>query len=177
LLSKTIVVDTSATTPNLTKFNLILAWTIAQFFNSIKEEVIYRGYLLRKLITKYNIGFCVLLVSIIFGAGHYAQFNWLGAIFATIFGLIMGYLYLYYNNIYVPIAMHAVWDICSHTFLTGKIIVFHITTYPPWFAINSERLYFSMVIGGNILFLLYFFIRKRLWMLCRNQFTFQHLSE
>lgn len=164
LITKLVVVNGFTTSINHIIL-LIFAWCIAQFFNAIKEEFIYRGYVLRRLSEKFNKHASVLLVSVIFGLEHYTQYHFLGVIFATVFGLICGYLYLFYEDIYIPIGMHAIWDIGSHTLLNGKIFSFTISSHTAFMRINTELFYYLIILFVNILFLGLFFVYKKLWRL------------
>ncbi len=145
---------------------LFLAWFVAQAFNAVQEELVFRGYLLRRLAGVYNKHASVALVSLIFGMGHIAQYSWPGFVYATIGGALFGYLYLTYRNIYVPIGMHGMWDICSHTLVNGKIL---LAQPGPLMArlgdvAGNDALLLCMI-APHVFFLAAFFIWKRLWRL------------
>ncbi|GGA91313.1 hypothetical protein GCM10011491_19150 [Brucella endophytica] len=145
---------------------LILAWFVAQAFNAVQEELVFRGYLLRHLAGHFNKHASVALVSLIFGMGHIAQYDWTGFIFATVGGAIFGYVYLFYRNIYVPIGMHGVWDICSHTLVNTKILLAQPGPLMERLGDSAgNNALFLTVVGVHVLFLAAFFIWKRLWRL------------
>jgi membrane protease YdiL (CAAX protease family) len=125
------------------------AWLIAQIFNSIKEEVIYRAYFLKHLADKIDPRLAVFVTAMVFGLGHIAQYGFIGYLFATFFGVLLGYAYLCYKNIYVNIALHAIWDIGSHTLLTGRVIAFSLGPHS-----NDADLRYNICIGLSILIMM-----------------------
>jgi len=92
-------------------FALLLVWTFAAF----GEEIAYRGYLLtraadvgRRSAAAYWIG--VLLVSILFGYGHYYK-GASGAIDSGVAGLILGTAYMFAGrNLWASILAHGFID-------------------------------------------------------------------
>ncbi len=68
------------------------------------EEFVFRGVLLSSL-RKYGVGFSIVASAIVFGLVHLQLGN---IVFATIAGLVMGFLYARTNNLWLTIAVHAV---------------------------------------------------------------------
>lgn len=144
---------------------LLLAWFIAQAFNAVKEEFVFRGYLLRRLAEKFNKHASLAIVSLAFGLGHFDQYNLPGVVFATVMGISFGYLYLHYRNIWVPIGMHGLWDILSHTLLSGKFLLYQPDHWPHWLGAQENDAYPIILVAVHILFIAGFFARNRLWRL------------
>ncbi|WP_160113652.1 CPBP family intramembrane glutamic endopeptidase [Phyllobacterium salinisoli] len=142
---------------------LLFAWVVAQIFNALQEELVFRGYLLRRLATQFNPHLCAILVSLLFGLGHLAQYQFAGFLFATSSGLCFAYVYLHYRNIYVPIGMHGVWDICSHTILNGKIFITATGVPTNLMGMSDRTSYYAVAIAAQLLFLGVFFVWERLW--------------
>jgi hypothetical protein len=90
---------------------LLLVWTFAAF----GEEMGYRGYLLNRAAevgnrSKYSYFVALLLVSILFGYGHYYK-GPAGIVESTVSGLILGGLYLMAGrNLWAPILAHGLSD-------------------------------------------------------------------
>jgi membrane protease YdiL (CAAX protease family) len=143
---------------------LIFAWFIAQIFNAVQEELVFRGYLLRRLAGQFDKHLSVAIVSLIFGLGHVAQYSLPGFISATLSGAIFGYLYLWYKNIYVPIGMHGTWDICSHVLVNLKILEVQPGPLLSPSALETFST-FPYVVAAYMLFLGVFFVWHRLWRL------------
>lgn len=145
---------------------LILAWLVAQVFNAVQEELVFRGYILRRLAGPFNKHAAVAVSSLIFGLGHIAQYSLSGFIFATMAGAIYGYLFLTYRNIYVPIGMHGVWDICSHVLVNLKILVTQPGPLLLRLGVENYNIYsFAYIVAANAVFLVVFFVWRRLWRL------------
>ncbi|WP_158259801.1 CPBP family intramembrane glutamic endopeptidase [Phyllobacterium phragmitis] len=142
----------------------VLAWLIAQVFNATKEEFIFRGYILRRLAATFNVHAAVIVSSLVFGAGHIAQYHFAGFVFAATAGIIFGYLYIFYRNIWIPIGFHGVWDIMSHTVL-GRFFDVQAGPLAVWFGGTAGSAQIAFLVGLNVIFLICFFIWKRLWLL------------
>ena len=68
----------------------------------ITEEFIFRGVLLHRLASKWNIAIAIWISSIIFGLGHP-----LDPIGASLFGVVMALLYIKTKTLAVPIVAHS----------------------------------------------------------------------
>jgi Predicted metal-dependent membrane protease len=68
----------------------------------VLEEILFRGIIMRGL-EKYGKLFALLVSSILFGIVHMELTI---AVFATICGMVCGFLYMKTRNIWVPIAVH-----------------------------------------------------------------------
>ncbi len=77
--------------------NVVAAIVVAP----IAEEILFRGFILQRWATKWNLPAGLIVSSALFGAMHP---NPVGL---TMFGLLMGMLYLKTRSLLVPIACHA----------------------------------------------------------------------
>ncbi|MBD3667978.1 MAG: CPBP family intramembrane metalloprotease [Kangiella sp.] len=108
-----------------------LANSLRWVFNSvIYEELIFRGYLLYKLIQWLGSKTGVALSSISFGIYHWFSYgifgHWMSMIFVFImtasFGLMLAYAFYKTRSIILPIALHLSWNIVTLTvFSNGSI--------------------------------------------------------
>lgn len=72
------------------------------------EELLFRGLLLGALIPVAGPGWALSASSVVFGVLHWV--NRAYAIYATLFGLYLGGLYLLTGSLLVPIVVHALYD-------------------------------------------------------------------
>jgi membrane protease YdiL (CAAX protease family) len=78
----------------------------------ICEEIIFRGYLYQYFqSTPYGLSslLSLLLVSILFGLGHYQQ-GISGIVETLLLGYLLGFLYLVTGNLILPILLHILYD-------------------------------------------------------------------
>lgn len=67
------------------------------------EEVIYRGLIYNRIRRYMNVNKAIVISALLFGVFH---LNLMQGIYAFLIGIIMGYLYYRYDNIFAPIALH-----------------------------------------------------------------------
>ena len=79
---------------------VVLLITIA-VIPPVVEELIFRGILLERWAVKWRLGTALIVQAILFGILH------VDPIGASIFGLVMGLMYLRCRSLWVPIVMHA----------------------------------------------------------------------
>lgn len=145
-----------------TIFIILGLWIVAQLANSITEEVVFRGYLLDKTSTLINPHLSIFIIAIVFGFAHIAEYSLTGGLFASALAILLGYVYLFYRNIYATIAIHFIWDVSSHTLLMGKIINFSILKKVVIFGISITNNSY-LATASMLLITILFFIYKRLW--------------
>ncbi|MED0968758.1 type II CAAX endopeptidase family protein [Bacillus paramycoides] len=79
---------------------------VVAFIAPIAEEILFRGYLLRKLHLKFSMKTSVIISSIIFGILHLqATFS------AILFGIVMCLLYIKSRSLILPIIVHMISNI------------------------------------------------------------------
>lgn len=76
------------------------------------EEAVFRGYIQKRIMLSLGKGWALLLASLIFMAAHLATYARL-LDFIDIFlgGLIMGYLYMLTDSLYLPAGYHFIYDL------------------------------------------------------------------
>lgn len=80
---------------------------------SITEEVLFRGYILRNLMTSFNKYIALLLSSILFSLAHGLNPNidLLGLTGIFLAGILLGITYIHTKNLWFPIALHFSWNL------------------------------------------------------------------
>jgi membrane protease YdiL (CAAX protease family) len=86
----------------------------------ISEELLFRGFLqaaLRQALEDWPAGSLAALVlaSLVFGAVH--SLSWTYAILASAVGLYLGWIYLQFHSLVVPMTAHAVYDFVAILYL------------------------------------------------------------
>lgn len=79
------------------------------------EELLFRGLLQLGLSTIVDVWLAILLASFLFGLAHAITF--LYCILAFIISLYLGFLFVYTDNLVVPIAVHALYDFCVFIYI------------------------------------------------------------
>ena len=82
----------------------------------IGEEVFFRGFLQGSLGRVVNPWIALALVSTLFGLAHYVSLGY--AIFAGLAGVYMGALLLLTGNLFVAMAVHALFDFAALAFIS-----------------------------------------------------------
>lgn len=91
---------------NNTLGNMFINLFVVAFMAGLSEEIFFRGFLQRLFIeNKMNKHIAVWLTAILFSAIHLQFF---GFIPRMLLGAVLGYLYLFTNNLWVPIIAHTV---------------------------------------------------------------------
>lgn len=121
-----------------TPVSFVLNLVIFAVLPALAEELVFRGYVLRSL-RPYGDGFAVIVSSLLFGLmhGNVSQIP-----FALCVGLVIGWLYVSTNNIWLPIAVH---------FSNNAISV--LVTYLSMSASPGNASIFSLLIFGGLIVL------------------------
>lgn len=91
---------------NNTLGNMFINLFVIAFMAGLSEEIFFRGFLQRLFVeNKMNKHIAVWLTAILFSAIHLQFF---GFIPRMLLGAVLGYLYLFTNNLWVPIIAHTV---------------------------------------------------------------------
>ena len=95
---------------NFRNFPILLL--CASIFAGVFEEIIFRGYLIPRLmnLTKNKI-FSVIISSAVFALAHFRYGTLAMIINPFLFGVVLGILYIKYRNLKVLILAHCLWDI------------------------------------------------------------------
>lgn len=116
--------------------SFVLNLVIFAVLPALAEELVFRGYVLRSL-RPYGDGFAVVVSSVLFGLmhGNVSQIP-----FALCVGLVIGWLYVSTNNIWLPIAVH---------FCNNAISV--LASYLSMTASPESASLFSLLIFGGLI--------------------------
>jgi membrane protease YdiL (CAAX protease family) len=89
-------------------------WFVAVCFSAgICEEIIYRGFLIRYLMTLPFLGSVlasVVVAALLFALGHTYQ-GWLGALSVTILALVFTALFFVTHSLWLPMVLHVLVDL------------------------------------------------------------------
>jgi len=85
--------------------------TVTSLLSPIYEELIFRGYLLPTLMEDIGIAPAVMLISLLFGLGHYYQGGWIPVLDTGLLGVAMSLAYLKTRSLWLSIGMHLGWDV------------------------------------------------------------------
>lgn len=93
---------------------LIITYTIV----AITEEVVFRGYILKNLMSSFNKYTALIVTSIIFSIAHGLNPNIDLLSFLNLFlaGIVCGLSYVYTKNLWFPIAIHFSWNLFQSLF-------------------------------------------------------------
>lgn len=113
-------------------FNLSLAmlYLIGFSIQGISEEVIFRGYLLNGLSTRFSPKIAIVISSILFSVVHFANGNAsiLSFINLTTFGLVLGFLFYQYQNIWLVVGLHTAWNFISSIIYGSNVSNINLST-------------------------------------------------
>jgi membrane protease YdiL (CAAX protease family) len=90
----------------------MLAWGIAFLMVGLFEEFLNRGYLQYTLASGIGFWPAALVMSFLFGFGHYFNANetLVGSVGAGLFGLLFCLFLRRTGNLWIPVGFHAAWD-------------------------------------------------------------------
>lgn len=88
------------------------------FLAGFGEELFFRGWLQNLLTDKLGIWAGILLASLIFGLAHYISKEYV--IYASLTGIYLGLIYHVSGNLYVVMAIHALYDFIALVYLVEK---------------------------------------------------------
>ncbi len=82
------------------------------------EEVVFRGYVLKNLMTSFNKYVALIISSFLFAVAHGINPNIDLLSLANLFlaGIILGITYIYTKNLWFPIALHLSWNLFQTVF-------------------------------------------------------------
>lgn len=126
LLMKTVVMPLLGAPPENAAFQslrgntgmlatMLVAVTLGAGFG---EELTYRGFLFERIRTlvgdsKRTGVICVIVTSLIFGLIHLPEQHLFGAVQALLMGLVVGTIYAWTRELWLPVILHAVFDVVA----------------------------------------------------------------
>lgn len=84
-------------------------------FAGIGEELFFRGLLQTGLASATSVWIGLGLTSLIFGLAHFISLMY--AVLAALIGLYLGILFIAFDNLAVPVIVHALYDLVALTYL------------------------------------------------------------
>jgi membrane protease YdiL (CAAX protease family) len=91
---------------------------VIAFLAGVGEEVFFRGWIQNALASKLGIWAGILIASLIFGLAHYLSTNYF--IYAFITGIYLGVIYNTTGNLYIVMAIHALYDFVALIYLVRE---------------------------------------------------------
>ena len=133
----------------------MLIFTLIAILPAIGEELLFRGVIQRFLyVNTKNAHLAIITTSLFFGIIHLQFFNMLAL---TFMGVVLGYLYYWSKNLWVPIFAHFFHNglqVCWTYLYNIDMVETHVEE------VETLPLYF-IIPSGIVLFVLLFFFRKR----------------
>ena len=114
----------------------ILALISTAFLAPITEEIVYRGYMLNRLLSKFEEKTCILITTVLFAVCH-VSFLWI--LYAFAMGLLLAKVSMEEDNIAYSVALH---------------ICFNVNVIPVWI-INHVPALEKILFASDILIALY----------------------
>jgi membrane protease YdiL (CAAX protease family) len=106
--------------------NLLLLFISVVVVAPIAEEIILRGVVLNELRASMSILVVVLIQAFLFGFIH---LNYIQGVYAGLFGIVLGYAYIKYDSLLIPIALHMSFNLIgflSSIYLTPNVFIISI---------------------------------------------------
>jgi membrane protease YdiL (CAAX protease family) len=94
-------------------FGSVMFVTIILLFGAVGEEMMFRGYAFQLLVGRFGAWAMILPFAILFAAPHLLNPNQtlLGALNTALWGVMLGYAWLRSGDLWLPIGLHAAWNI------------------------------------------------------------------
>lgn len=132
-----------------------LASAVKIITTPVYEELVFRGLILRKLLQTGRPFTAVIISAIIFGAVHFDG----NMLYATLAGLVFGYLYYRTGSLWITVIAHAVAN--SLSMVVGSILGVFVTPQPEIYGWNYTIT--TAVLIAILIPLLAVFITERLY--------------
>jgi membrane protease YdiL (CAAX protease family) len=128
-------------------FNLhyLLISTCMFVFVAIEEEVVFRGYILRNLMSVHNKYVSLILSSLLFALLHglNPNFSWFVLLQITLAGMLLGITYYHTKNLWFPVSLHFSWN-----FFQGTIFGFNVSGIEIYTLIVQRPVENNLLNGG-----------------------------
>lgn len=96
----------------------VIDLAIIAFLAGVGEELFFRGWLQGALTNRFGLWTGILGASIVFGLAHYLSTMY--AVYAFITGIYLGVIYHVTGNLYIVMAIHAVYDFIALVYLVRE---------------------------------------------------------
>ena len=91
---------------------------VIAFFAGVGEELFFRGWMQAVLVERSGVLIGILITSLIFGVLHYLSTAYF--IYAFLTSIYLGIIYLVTGNLFIVMAIHAVYDFAALVYLVRK---------------------------------------------------------
>ena len=91
---------------------------VIAFFAGVGEELFFRGWMQAVLVERSGVVIGILITSIVFGFLHYLSTAY--AVYAFLTSMYLGIIYLITGNVFIVMAIHAVYDFIALMYLVKK---------------------------------------------------------
>lgn len=120
----------------------LLVWLLIYLVVAFVEELMFRGYFLNVFMDRYPPLVSLLVTSLFFGLMHFLNpsFGWLGFVNIFLAGLLMGLVFFFRRNIWLPLGIHFGWN-----FVQGTILGFNVS------GIDAENLLHLQLEGSALM--------------------------
>jgi membrane protease YdiL (CAAX protease family) len=96
-----------------------LDFLLISLMAGLGEEALFRGVIQSPLTTYLPPWVAIALGAILFGLVHWITFSY--AVFAAILGAYLGWLFWHFENLLVPMIVHALYDFAALVYLTYNV--------------------------------------------------------
>jgi membrane protease YdiL (CAAX protease family) len=112
---------------------------------AVMEEVLFRGYILRKLMRSIDIHWALIISSMIFALMHAMNphASWIGLANIFLSGILLGLGFIYTQNLWFPIALHFSWNLFQSFF------GFNVSGEDTYTILEWDRLENNIFNGGD----------------------------
>ncbi|PCJ97240.1 MAG: CPBP family intramembrane metalloprotease [Flavobacteriaceae bacterium] len=119
--------------------------TILFLIVAVTEETLIRGYVLRNLMNSTKKNVALILSSFLFSFLHVFNTHFTGISFVSLFlsGILLGLLYIYTKNLWLPIALHFSWN------LFQSLLGFNVSGHDSYSIIEFDLLNKNAISGGD----------------------------
>ncbi len=126
--------------------SLFIGFLLLFFVQSTFEEMVIRSFLLPTLSYRFNIWIGLIISSLVFAFLHFDNENssWLSLFNIFIAGMLLGIIYLRYQQIWAPIGLHMSWN-----FLQGNFYGFEVSGMDVYSYIDSAETGPDLWTGGG----------------------------
>lgn len=126
--------------------NILLINFIIYIIVALKEEIVFRGYILNNLMGSMNKYWALSISALLFALVHLFNSNisLLGIINIFLIGLLLGIVYIHTKNLWFAICFHLFWN-----FIQGPILGYQVSGNEMVSLINVKKLGDNLFTGGD----------------------------
>lgn len=100
---------------------LVLLMILFNTLPGVIEEILFRGYIMKRLMQQRGLLFAWIVSSVLFAIMHIGRYTAVPTIlYVTAMGMLLGYMYIRTQSLYLSIGFHFAWDFISSITGEGK---------------------------------------------------------